>query len=608
MNFTTNRTNHLPLSPLLLLLVLLAFPSYAATITPKYDKKPEYQKYWTANLKNQVSKACQFLAGHINDNQPVTITFTIDSAMNRNVFARADLSNLLGTINTADELVARTGKVAFNPSFYDETRRDWQGNNISQMMQEVLQDLRLSDTINAFKKYINVTSDQVAGSNSSAGTCTNISFPSITIANGKKVPLVTIKVTADEFKQFSGISRDSANNPVDGNTLGIKAKLDQCLDTSKVDFLFLVADRSLDTWNNLDKSSAKFPATADHRKGTPGITRFQFRQAFKNGPTLHEIAHQWANYYLETYSHNGNSQISAGKSGGGHWGVTDAGGQLGGYQGAVKSGKLYQLTSPYVKCNSDGTCPIDGTQSCIPNNMYSSDGSASFKTAWASYRTGANATARFCHQNYSQNVVCIPGSGKTCAPTLTNLTILSLEKVVATCQDTAAVPCARKLVEAPVPTVTGKDVKFGGDFTRPNGGFNDAQSVNNKPYSKLELYLMGLEATPPSVTVWENITFYDRNTGAFIAGSSKTASPPPAVPLRTGTPVVFKGIPVVVTLDTLTADSAALKEVAEQVYFFTKQENPTDADSINGAPVYNFFKATGGKAILKVDGLETYKK
>ncbi|MBL8207454.1 MAG: hypothetical protein JNM09_24695, partial [Blastocatellia bacterium] len=116
-----------------------ASPVEAAKITPQYDTKPEYQKYWTANFKSQVNKACQFLAGNINDNQPVTITFTIDSAMSRNTFAQADLAKPLGATNTADKLVARSGKVVFNPSFYDEAKRDWKGNNILQMVHEVLQ-------------------------------------------------------------------------------------------------------------------------------------------------------------------------------------------------------------------------------------------------------------------------------------------------------------------------------------------------------------------------------------------------------------------------------------------------------------------------------------
>jgi hypothetical protein len=58
-----------------------ASPVEAAQITPQYDAKPEYQKYWTKNFKDQVGEACRFLGSYINDNQTITITITIDSAM-----------------------------------------------------------------------------------------------------------------------------------------------------------------------------------------------------------------------------------------------------------------------------------------------------------------------------------------------------------------------------------------------------------------------------------------------------------------------------------------------------------------------------------------------
>ncbi|GHV53933.1 hypothetical protein FACS1894181_17830 [Bacteroidia bacterium] len=45
------------------------------------------------------------------------------------------------------------------------------------------------------------------------------------------------------------------------------------------------------------------------------------------GPALHEIAHNWAAYICPTYDQNGNPY-------GGHWGISNAGGQLGGFRHA----------------------------------------------------------------------------------------------------------------------------------------------------------------------------------------------------------------------------------------------------------------------------------
>lgn len=53
-----------------------------------------------------------------------------------------------------------------------------------------------------------------------------------------------------------------------------------------------------------------------------------YRSAIQNGPTLHELAHSAANYVVPTFSISNGLQINFT----GHWGFSDAAGQLGGFK------------------------------------------------------------------------------------------------------------------------------------------------------------------------------------------------------------------------------------------------------------------------------------
>ena len=62
-----------------------------------------------------------------------------------------------------------------------------------------------------------------------------------------------------------------------------------------------------------------------------GIIHFGWRSAF-SGPTLHELMHTWGNRSLgsETFEFLGNDRVES-KPSFGHWGISNVGGQLGGF-------------------------------------------------------------------------------------------------------------------------------------------------------------------------------------------------------------------------------------------------------------------------------------
>jgi len=83
---------------------------------------------------------------------------------------------------------------------------------------------------------------------------------------------------------------------------------------------------------------------------------YPFYHAISNGPTLHELCHNWANYICPTFSPWGDDSNS-------HWGISNAGGQLGGFRhvrtveqnsGGVPGKTLYQA-SYYPDKNPDGS-------------------------------------------------------------------------------------------------------------------------------------------------------------------------------------------------------------------------------------------------------------
>ena len=95
-----------------------------------------------------------------------------------------------------------------------------------------------------------------------------------------------------------------------------------------------------------------------------------------SGPSLHEICHNWANYIFPTY-------LPDNLPSGGHWGISNAGGQLGGFKyvrvveensGGVQGKTLYQA-SMYPDTNPDGSfkVPWYGVNANFGNSVPYSD-------------------------------------------------------------------------------------------------------------------------------------------------------------------------------------------------------------------------------------------
>jgi hypothetical protein len=89
---------------------------------------------------------------------------------------------------------------------------------------------------------------------------------------------------------------------------------------------------------------------------------FPYKDAILMGPTLHEICHNWAAFICPTY--NLNDLLSEG-----HWGVSNAGGQLGGFKyvrkvkensGGVQGKTLYQASFSSSETNPDGSFKYPG--------------------------------------------------------------------------------------------------------------------------------------------------------------------------------------------------------------------------------------------------------
>jgi PKD repeat protein len=74
-----------------------------------------------------------------------------------------------------------------------------------------------------------------------------------------------------------------------------------------------------------------------------GIMQIAYRSAIQNGPTLHELAHFAANYAVPTYSVSNGQQIDYQ----GHWGFSDAGGQLGGFKAEFLTENLDGIAGKY---------------------------------------------------------------------------------------------------------------------------------------------------------------------------------------------------------------------------------------------------------------------
>jgi hypothetical protein len=92
------------------------------------------------------------------------------------------------------------------------------------------------------------------------------------------------------------------------------------------------------------------------------VMYFPYSGAILSGPTLHELCHNWAAFICPTYNKD-NSSYS------GHWGVSNAGGQLGGFRyirlvetnsGGVTGKTKYQASFKSSSTNTDGSFVYGG--------------------------------------------------------------------------------------------------------------------------------------------------------------------------------------------------------------------------------------------------------
>jgi len=92
------------------------------------------------------------------------------------------------------------------------------------------------------------------------------------------------------------------------------------------------------------------------------VMYFPYADAILFGPTLHELSHNWAAFIVPTYDENNNPF-------GGHWGISNAGGQLGGFKyvreveqnsGGVTGKTKYQASFSSNETNPDGSFKYPG--------------------------------------------------------------------------------------------------------------------------------------------------------------------------------------------------------------------------------------------------------
>lgn len=72
-----------------------------------------------------------------------------------------------------------------------------------------------------------------------------------------------------------------------------------------------------------------------------GVLHLSNRNSLRNGPSLHELMHRWGNWVLDSKMKRGSREVDAQP----HWGYTDVGGQLGGFDRATfkdLGNKLYE--------------------------------------------------------------------------------------------------------------------------------------------------------------------------------------------------------------------------------------------------------------------------
>ncbi|WP_309721060.1 hypothetical protein [Armatimonas sp.] len=137
----------------------------AITIIPSYDSAAAQQKYWTPAFKKQVQAVCDLLSGYISGSDNVTLTVTVSTTMNRNTFGTGAPNTTGAYENTNTKYRGKNGTVTFNSTFFDDTKKEWNGNNTSLMLHEIIHCLGFSSSITAFDKQIDKTNSTFTGTN-----------------------------------------------------------------------------------------------------------------------------------------------------------------------------------------------------------------------------------------------------------------------------------------------------------------------------------------------------------------------------------------------------------------------------------------------------------
>lgn len=463
--------------------------------------------------------------------------------------------------------------------------------------------------------------------------------------NNRFVQVMSLAVSDAEFTKFSGLPvtiTASATNPTAPDDSDILTKLKQCLNLAETEFVFLTADRTQaeskandDVATAINAARAKttpvtpalaLPATAHHHipssANGASVVTFQFVEALQYGPTLHEFMHRWANYAIDTWSwddQRGPFPVGKGNcTECGHWGISNAGGQLGGYTALMPNAlSEVRMPSAFVACdqaNGQYTCPLGGTLSCdgagyatwkarTDPNKGSFDrflgGSPALISAWVTSQDTATPLPPYCYRaGFKSQFLC---QGTEC-PDVNQLKTKRFLK-------SGSSP--NSIVAETGDVTRTEDFKIGADYTRPNGGFAYGQSINNKPFSAIELYYMGLNDTFPPLTVWSGITYFNASTGAFKASTSQTisADPSPTKPAKLSlNPFghhLFKIMPIVVTTRPATFATDRLASFIDQFAWFG---SPEDRGLMLGETrMFNLWEATGKRAYAILGGRPEYQ-
>ncbi len=158
----------------------------------------------------------------------------------------------------------------------------------------------------------------------------------------------------------------------------------------------------------------------------------------------------------------------------------------------------------------------------------------------------------------------------------------------------------------------GEANKYQAGYQGKEDGFGVASNGRNKvPYSKIELYLLGLipKTEVPPIKIYSGLSLPvgEIRKGVFYATEVKTytiddiiATQGERVPNVVASQKKFRILTVIVT--DRPVNKSEWEIVNSDIEWFTKQDDDGNND------LFNFWEATGGRATIKMDGLKSSLK